>query len=206
MKNLLLGVIAVVLSLGVADVHAKNYYVGGALGAIVTNDSDYSETDLNDATIEMNATLGLAVAAGVKLTNNIRTEFEISYRNTDLDEISTSTGSGKLGGDFSTWGFMVNGYYDFMPKALINPYVVGGVGVLHHTIDVNSVAGLSVTGVDASDMTFGYQAGLGVTSPIAKAWTLDLGYRFLGGSDADLKGAEASYGSHDFRVGVRYDF
>lgn len=205
MKNLLLSAAVIALSLGVTEAKANNYYVSGSIGGTVINDSDYSEPGLN-AVVEVDSAVNFAAAFGYYFTNNLRAEFEVSHRNNDLSKVKALGASYNLSGELETWGFLVNGYYDFLPENTLNPYLTAGMGLLHHNGKLNSISGISLGGVDGSDSTFGYQLGAGASFAASDSIKIDAGYRYLGSSDIKIKSTEAEYNAHEFRVGLRYSF
>lgn len=208
MKYLLLGCasIALIMSANNASAQELNPYVSGKIGFTKTSDSDWKDSGLT-GNIGVSNAANFAVAVGVNVTPVIRTEFEISYRNAGLDDITVDgVGSADLSGDLKTWGFMLNGYYDFMTESVVSPYITAGLGVLRHDGEIDAVGGLGVTGVEGNDTTFAYQLGFGAAYDLSDKFVLDGGYRYLGSSDIEIDTTSYDYDAHELRIGLRYKF
>ena len=202
MKKLLLGAAVVAISFGVSEAKAEGFYVSGSLGATIPNDSDYVEQGVA-VTFGLETALNAAAAVGYQFNKNIRSEFEISYRESGLDSATYAGNTVSLDGENKTWGFLVNGYYDFYSENTFSPYVMAGIGALSHDTSA-TFAGMTVSG---DDVTFGYQVGAGVSYKITEAVKLDANYHYLGSGDIEYgDGASAEYGAHELRAGLRYSF
>lgn len=180
-----------------------------SLGAGVTSTRDSSwDDDVGDSgKIGIDNAANFSAAVGTSVTPNIRTEFEVSYRNADLSDISLDgVGSASADGSVKTWAFLVNGYYDFMAGQKFSPYLSAGVGAAHHKGELTAVGGLGTPGADGSDTVFAYQVGAGASYAVTPRTSLWGGYRYLGSSDADFDGVNAEYHANEFRGGVRFNF
>ena len=209
MKKLFLGAALVALVQTTATAQAQsisNSYISAKVGITKTSDADWSDTGLT-GDIGIDTGKNIAFAYGFNAMPSLRTELEVSYRKADLDDITVDgVGTADLTGDVKTWGFLLNGYYDFMADQSFSPYISAGVGALRHSGKISSVAGLGVTGVSGSDTVFAYQLGAGASYDIGHNLALDGGYRYLGSSDPDFSTTTAEYDAHEFRLGVRYGF
>ncbi len=208
MKYLLLGCASVALIIGSNNANAQDLssYVSGKIGFTKTSDSDWSDSG-STGDIGVSNAVNFAAAYGLNVTPEIRTEFEISYRKADLDDITVDgVGSADLSGDVKTWGFMINGYYDFMKENVVSPYVTAGIGALRHKGKIDAVGGLGVSAVKGDDTTFAYQLGFGAAYDLSEKVALDGGYRYLGGSDIKISTSSFEYDAHELRVGLRYNF
>lgn len=209
MKKLLLGAAIVALGQTATTAQAQsisNSYIAAKIGITKTSDADWSDSGLTGDIGIDNAT-NFAVAYGFNVVPSVRTELEVSYRNADLDDVTVDgVGSADLGGDLKSWGFLLNGYYDFLADQAFSPYLTAGIGALRHTGKVTSVAGLGVTGASDSDTVFAYQLGGGASYDVTEKVALDGGYRYLASTDPKFDGMKAEYDAHEFRVGVRYGF
>ncbi len=202
MKKLLLGAAVVALSFGVSEAKAEGFYVSGSLGATIPNDSDYTEQGV-EVTFGLETALNAAAAVGYQFNKNIRSEFELSYRGSDLDSVTYAGNTASISGENKTWGFLANGYYDFYPENTLSPYVMAGLGALSHDTSATA-AGITLSG---DDVTFGYQVGGGLSYKITNALKLDANYHYLGSGDIEYgDGASAEYGAHELRAGLRYSF
>ena len=60
--------------------------------------------------------------------------------------------------------------------------------------------------LDGSDTVFAWQFGAGVGYALTKQWTLDFKYRYFDTDKPDFDRAEAELSSHNFTLGIRFDF
>lgn len=202
MKKLLLGAAVFALSFGVCEAKAEGFYVSGSLGAAIPNDSDYTQSGTT-VTFGLDTGVNVAATVGYQFNKNIRSDFELSYRESDLDSVTYAGASTSVRGENKTWGFLANGYYDFYSENILSPYVMVGLGALSH--DTSATYG-AVT-VSGDDVTFGYQVGAGFSYKLAGALKLDANYHYLGSSDVEYSdGSTAEYGAHELRAGLRYSF
>ena len=147
-------------------------------------------------------------AVGAKLTDNIRAEFAYTYRNPS--KRSYENGSLEVG----MQSYMVNGYYDFSTGTAFKPYVSVGAGMARvkmHARDLFDDSGNYVNEVDsASENTFAYSFGAGVSYDVTDDVAIDAGYRYtrtrkiFAAEDGDSY-ATKQY-ANDFMIGVRYTF
>jgi outer membrane protein OmpA-like peptidoglycan-associated protein/opacity protein-like surface antigen len=156
---------------------------------------------------------GFAVdgAIGYQL-GHLRGEGEIGYRRNDLGKLST-VGSGS--GDASSFDFMVNGYYDFIPGGRIDPYIGAGVGVARVDFhDIGAAAGPTL--LNDSDTKFAYQGIVGVRYLVAPQWDLGVEYRYFATLDPRLTTTaatvpasahvDAPYHNDSVMLGMTYHF
>ncbi|WP_431268180.1 OmpA family protein [Dankookia sp. P2] len=141
---------------------------------------------------------GGVASIGWGFGNGFRAEIEGNYRTNEVDSIRgfNLAPIGRTGGWQSTYGVMVNAFYDFdfanfgLGQSIFQPYV--GVGVGYAWTDWRNVRGQSnapgrggaVLYADDTDAQFAYQGILGVATPLT--WlgvtgvTLTAEYRFMG--------------------------
>ncbi|MCY4394974.1 MAG: outer membrane beta-barrel protein, partial [Rhodospirillaceae bacterium] len=114
-------------------------------------------------------------------------------------------------GSLSTLSLMANGIAG-VDVWKLRPYVGVGLGMARHngkfdaqsyTIDGTEYA-FSETSED--DYVFAYQVMAGVEYPFSDAMAVKGGYRYFATSQANFKGLKASYGTHNFEVGVLFRF
>lgn len=174
-------------------------YVSAHLGMTQTSDSDLSDSGTT-GDISFDSGYALGAAVGTDLGRG-RIEGEIAYKAADIDEVTIDgLGSASINGDVSALTFMVNGYYDFDTSSGIKPFVMGGIGMASLAIESSDI------GADEDDQVFAYQVGAGIGIDLSKQATLDLSYRYMGTSDPDFNGTEATYDSHNFLAGMRFNF
>jgi len=184
---------------------------------------------LQDTTLNYNGTqpnfdvsydAGWAVsgAAGWRVLDNYRLEFEISRRETDLYNgygyycccCSNSNGSTDV------TAYMVNGYYDFSNYSFwwgFVPFIGVGVGRAQITQNIQGVLnaqGFNFTLSDSSGHALAYQVIGGMEFPIIpRRLSTTLEFRYLGSSGPtfrDIGGFsyKADYNSYTFTIGLRY--
>lgn len=161
-----------------------------------------------------------------------RAEFEIAYRQNDLDKIkavvSQDIGNGPINGepiptqvvpgtsvsinadgDVSALSFMVNGYFDWQNPSPLTPYLGAGIGFARVSMNDLKVEGVRL--VDDSDTVFAYQLAAGVGWEFMPNLTLDLGYRYFATADPEFRDVEgdtfeSEYKSHNLMLGLRIGF
>lgn len=132
------------------------------------------------------------------------------------------TGSGSFDGDLETWSFLFNIWYDFdFGDSPIHPFVGGGIGVAHASLDYQlgatgiptGTAGLFAANTsvsyrgngEATDWGFAYQLGAGLGFELGNGMMLSAQYRYFNTSAMDLSLAdqiEVNLESHNFLVGL----
>lgn len=190
-----------------AKAQSSRLYFAGYLGLNTHGDNEFDESSVPvSGDLEMKNAFSLAGALGLRINNNMRFEGEISYRNADMDRVDFDQGgSFKLGGDLTTWLYMVNFYYDFdFEWQYIRPFVTAGVGVAFHDGNIDDVSGLALDTSDDS-LDFAWQVGGGLKYRVRDNMAFTGNYRYLDTTDIGLKSYEIDYGSHEFRLGVEYD-
>ena len=181
-------------------------YVSGNLGFTIPNDSDATDSGIT-AVIESDTGLGLGVALGYD-AEFIRYEAEFVYQKNDMDNISaTGYGTAPLDGDTTSYGVLLNFYYDIRSKSAFIPYLTAGVGYANVEVSSISVPGFGpVTASSYDDGVLAYQFGVGVGVPFNEAAIFDIKYRYFGTSDPDFQGTKIEYSSHNIYAGIRYSF
>jgi opacity protein-like surface antigen len=111
-------------------------------------------------------------------------------------------------GDISNLALLFNGYLElFKIENVVTPYLTAGMGVA--MVDISGLpvkSGESYTTDSHNDTVFAYQFGAGVGYTVSEKLTIDLKYRYFQTSDLTFGNTIASYGSHNFYLGVRYTF
>lgn len=139
---------------------------------------------------------------GYEMGNGLRGELEVTYLNAGNKKVKGSWGydaydagdnlidwdagnySIKTKGHLDATFVLANLWYDFNSMGAFKPYVGGGVGVAF--VGQNLKAG-GFKLLDDSSTAFAFQAGAGVKWALSDAVDLDVGYRFKGALDANLK-------------------
>lgn len=186
MKKLCVVGLAMALMLGgvVASASAAPY-ASGNFGLVSVNDSDLSGNE----ELSFDQGFGLTGAIGNGF-EGLRGEVELAYRTNDLDNFS---------GDISSVAVMGNLLIDLPLNEVVRPFLGAGIGLANVEADSRNFG-------DDDDTVFAYQAIAGLGFPLTHVTTLDLQYRYFGTADADIRGTDVEYQTHNFFAGLRYDF
>lgn len=121
---------------------------------------------------------------------------------------------GFITNELRTHQLMLNGYYDFKNTSKFTPYLSAGVGVTHLK---NKVSFYDVSETD-TDNNFTWSVGAGVAYKVTPNVSLDVGYRYVDVGDFEFSKtmpveswtetfqSTADLSSHDYTVGIRYNF
>ncbi|GAK44926.1 twin-arginine translocation pathway signal [Tepidicaulis marinus] len=126
-----------------------------------------------------------------------RLEAEISWSENDTDTVTAGGVTGNAGGEIEQFGFMVNGYWDFLPGERLRPYV--GIGLGLTDLDQTLTVGGLTASADGTEFT--YRGALGASYALDANWAIDLGYRYTV-VNADNDDAE----NHSVLTSLRYKF
>ena len=170
-------------------------YVSGNVGVVWLEDTDFGD----EAEMSFDTGFGITAAIGNAYENGLRGEVEFGYRTSDIDEFDSDFGSRSINGDISTISLMVNGYYDFMPKETICPFIGAGIGYANVEGDIDELG-------SEDDNVLAYQVAAGVAFAINPQTKIDVQYRYFDTDDGDFDNLEVEYGTHNAMLGVRYSF
>lgn len=195
---------------------ARQFYVGGALGAAIVPDMENRGAPLS---IDTGTEPGfhLAGAVGRRFADGLRLEFELAYRQAGVDTLDVKN-AGSLGlaagsrpgdGTLSVTAMMFNAGWEFDTGGRVRPFVLGGVGAAR--IAYSDVKAGGASAFDDSAVVFAWQVGVGASLSVGERWLLDLSYRLFATLDpefVDTAGEpfEAGFVSHDILIGARYLF
>lgn len=211
MKRVLLATTALASMAGAPQAQADGFYVSVFGGANFVQDSSggfefatetafLSEHDFLDA----DTGFALGAAVGVRLDNwlnGLRTEFEVSYRRSDLGGTwdlafdfpfleSPIATSGTIDGNLSTFAIIANVAYDIDVDWKVKPYVIAGAGWARSKLDgvlipIND-SELPPIGVDSEGNGFAWQLGVGLNYEVAPGVDVGLGYRYFKGPSTSI--------------------
>jgi opacity protein-like surface antigen len=122
-------------------------------------------------------------AVGYSLGAILAIEGEISYLNQDFDVADDGTGEFEVDGDVSIFTGMVNLIAGFPVASIFRPYIGGGLGFAH--VSLNDLD-LGVADLDDSDTSFAAQAFAGIDVMLTDNMALGGRYRVLHIGDIDL--------------------
>ncbi len=131
---------------------------------------------------------------------DFRLELEYAYQSADFDDFD---------GDVALHSFMVNGYYDLPITEMFGIYftVGGGYGIFDINAGIIETPNGHVNYVNHRNDVFAYKGGAGMTFNFSEQLAMDLGYEYLGTSDAETNNAEfTNIHSHNIVTSLRFMF
>ena len=204
------------------------WYLRGDIGYSITADYDGSFANATAHVDIYNEEYkdGFWIGGGVgdRWNDWFRTDLTLEYRH-DADYSGRTDCAGPCGAvthtdsssSISTWLFMANAYVDLGNYYGLSPYVGAGAGFAYHTMDtltgVNSDSTAAVPFASGSATSFAAAAYAGFSYHFTDNLAMDANYRYLWMGDAET-GSDGFGGTvtvedittHDFRVGMRYEF
>ena len=174
------------------------------------------------STLEAKSGFAFMAALGYDVSENLGVELEFGYRSFGFSkfkglDVSGPDGSvsfdGKLPikGSIKTLSLMANGIFSAKVWE-VKPYVGAGIGVARHsgkydkqTFQIGDEP-YTYNGASDTAFSFAYQAIVGVGYPISDGAEIQAGYRYFATSKAKFDDTEATYGSHNFEVGIQFRF
>jgi len=174
------------------------WYAGGQGSAVFQDDADANGT-ANFGT-SYDTGYGLGGIMGYDFSNGFRTEAELGYQNSDIDNGD---------GDNSALYGLASGYYDFDLGQSWKPYLGAGVG--YANVRMDGTPGTNPA-VDDSDNVPVWALAAGVGYDLNERTTLFAGYRYIAAFDdpnmTNTAGQnfDIDYATHNVQTGVRYKF
>lgn len=170
-------------------------YIAGSLGWGFAGDTEFSG---NGHSGGVEDDINISVAAGYRVDEMIRSEFEFTYRKSDIDN------NARYNGDVTSYGMMINGYFVIPTDMTFRPYVMGGIGTILHDAEIDLNAGGKIA--DDREWTIGWQVGAGVNLELMEQTELYAGYRYQGATDAEAGLIDYEHAIHEALIGIRYMF
>lgn len=123
-------------------------------------------------------------------------------------------------GHASAWSLMANLWYDFaLPNTKVTPFIGGGLGAANLTLEssarlagtIQTYSGSTRTLSFASNFdehawVFAYQFGAGLAYDLSNGATLSAQYRYFGTAEANFGPTELQVESHNFLIGLSFQF
>ncbi|WP_294345123.1 outer membrane beta-barrel protein [Prosthecochloris sp.] len=187
--------------------------------------------EINDAELGFGSGLTLLGALGCDY-GDYRVEGELGYQSNDVDELNAHVYCERQGeadldveldGDVTILSLLMNGYYDIHLGGGVELSPTVGVGIAQVSMDdvrVNSatltcpngnsspadIGDLEDGSLDVNEVTFAYQAGIGLGIPVAGNIMLDARYRYFATTDFTMLAANTNLDSHSGLLGFRVMF
>lgn len=190
----------------------KGFYVGGALGANMQNDTSYKGTGISNESEHKIGPMG-ALSVGYGYGNGLRTELEAAARSNAADKMN-GAGSAQADGNMRAYSAMLNVLYDIGTGTAFTPYL--GLGAGWAFLDPHNIRTLSGgRSVSGNDNKFAYQGIAGVAYGLSDQMKLTLDYRYFATLDPEYNAKDAAgastkvdseYSAHSVMLGLRYHF
>lgn len=210
-------------------------YVSGNIGISWMSDTEVDDIigladvyGFSDAELGFGSGLTLLGALGCDY-GDYRVEGELGYQSNDVDELNANVYCRRgeadldveLDGDVTVLSLLMNGYYDIHLGGGVELSPTVGVGVAQVSMDDVSVNSATLTcpdgdsspvdlgddeSLDINEVTFAYQAGIGIGIPVADNIMLDARYRYFATTDFTLLVANTNLESHSGLLGLRVMF
>lgn len=138
----------------------------------------------------------LGGSVGYRYDENWKAEFEVAYRENDIDKARFGGTKVNQKGSVDTWSYMINGFYQIDTCYGIYPELGAGIGFAHS--DLKATAGAGTAKEDGTD--FAYQLMAGLVMEVTESMDAYIQYRFMHIlHDDDLY-------HHTVGVGLRHHF
>lgn len=185
-----------------ADDQLAGWYGQISAGALQLREVDGSSGG-NSAEVEYKLGFTVTGALGYGFGNGFRTELELGYGRTKLDEITINGVKGSLNGTVDLVSGYLAAYYEFN-TGMVKPYLGGGVGAVYASLGKTSatVGGTTVSLNGDDDVSLSAFAEIGAAIDISKGFAIVPSVRYIwlddGGSGFENSEAWAA------RVGLRF--
>lgn len=149
----------------------KRFYVSAFIGASFLDDNTFENVVTGASPVvnlDYDTGIFLGGAIGKEFGDNFRAEIELSYLNSDIDQLDftgNAVSPDAIIGDaeFSSVNLAANILVDFDTGGLITPYIGGGLGVAFTDIEAVYAPGPRL---DDSDTNFLLQGIIGASAPL----------------------------------------
>jgi opacity protein-like surface antigen len=187
----------------------SDWYVSVFAGGVQTK-TNWNLENSSQYMIDHKKGFTIGGAIGTHLAPGLRTELELSYARSALDNYNTNTssGDGPATGHLEQGFLLANIWKDF-DLGMVTPYIGGGIGFGLAKFDHANFNG----DIASNDTGYGFagQFGLGARMALSDNVSLDLGYRFksivdaliIGGNDL-TSNSEIASTNHVVQLGLNY--
>ncbi len=177
-------------------------YVSGAVGMSWLSDTDAKLDYDEDEGYEVDFDSGITLLGALGCDyGDYRAEGELGYQRGDLESYNVfcpkCTGSEQdISGDVTILSLMMNGYYDISLGGGFELSPAVGVGVAQIKVDNVTTGERNGDSGSLSEVTFAYQAGIGLGIPVSDGIMLDARYRYFGTTDFTFEAGDYQFNAH----------
>lgn len=229
MKTYLIALVTILVfsipSLSAAASGRPGPYFFGFLGISNFKDTTASSYDYQYGSsfsekIKLNPGIYAGAAGGYDF-GFVRIEGEFSFRNAEIDTITSQTDSyfiHNVDGNVGAYSSMINVFFDLRNSSRFTPYLGGGIGAAtlylsdtYGYVTKNNSTHYQPLYLESDDTVFAYQLGGGVNIALNNRFSLDVGYRYFKTDEAHLDSyydttSGLRFESHNAMVGLRMKF
>jgi opacity protein-like surface antigen len=206
-------ILAVIALLGVlalphnARAQTSRLYFAGYLGVNMAPEQDYVDaTGGQTGTFGFSNATEFAGALGVRVNRQLRFEAEAGFTSQDFANADIQgTGEVNASGKLDRSLYLINAYYDLDVPWTFTPYVGAGAGLARFDGKIDSQGGTFTQANDSTTVP-ALQLGGGLKYRLRPDLALTGGYRYVTTSDLDIGSYDIEYDTHEFRVGLEWDF
>lgn len=190
-----------------AEAQTSRLYFAGYLGVNMAPEQDYVDaTNGQTGTFGFSNATEFAGALGVRVNRQLRFEAEAGSTSQDLANADIQgTGEVNASGKLDRSLYLINAYYDLDVPWTFTPYVSAGAGLARFDGKIDSQGG-TFTQANDSTVVPALQVGGGLKYRLRPDLALTGGYRYVTTSDLDIGAYDIEYDTHEFRVGLEWDF
>jgi opacity protein-like surface antigen len=153
-------------------------------------------------------------AVGAKFLEYFRSELQVGYRSTEIQNISVQGEPAGSNGNLGLLSIMANGYFEMEIAEGLSPFVGFGIGWGMPSLDADNKPGPLQLSVDDTDSVFVFNAMVGGTWAISDITDLSLGYRYIQTEDITYSSTigttaqrlDFEYDAHEIYLGLRFNF
>jgi opacity protein-like surface antigen len=184
----------------------KGWYLGAGGGANWLHDQQYEDPGVFNVDVDYASGMLLGGFLGYKFDSDFRLEFELAYRENDVDFIQIPIiGGVNTTSDIATFSQLVNLVYDYPLTDKTNLSLGGGAGGAQVEGDIGNAVGVPLA--DISDYVFAYQGIAGLSYQLMPQTLAYIDYRYFATDDLVTNVGTTSNldnENHSVMVGIRW--
>jgi len=190
---------------------AAGVYIEGAIGFPSTSaETLFEGDDSGQPDFEADFDTSNVFYGAVGIDGGLfRSELELSFRDSDIENFRTSGGGPAAGsGSFDSVALMSNLYLDLpLPATGFSVWAGGGVGVVQFEGNIDSVGSLDDSDFEDAEYGFAYQLRAGVTYDLTRNLSVNAGYRYWHAGEVDFENVRLDETElHTIDIGLRLTF